>query len=284
MEINSDTGVLNVEKMRQQADKMNPTVVKPNRFAESPNVDRTLDNVLIDEVIVTGKHKLQHEKDFDMTYHYLAQVDNGRLLKAYKVSDFDLKAGQKPISKQEIDRDYSILDSLFETEEAEAQKVFAKEYSQRNRYVDIITYHKSRVKLQTGVNLNVRPESDYINACYVNSPFIKVNPANKYITGDTKIIASQGPLPETTDHFWQMIIENNVTMIVSTCKLQENGRTKCNRFWPGSKGVAMFDISQDAQAPQQITVNLLDHVQESSFLERRELEAVKPDGSKQYIN
>jgi protein tyrosine phosphatase len=98
-------------------------------------------------------------------------------------------------------------------------------YQERNRYSDILTYNKCRVKLERGVNLNEAPDSDYINACYVNSPFENVNDSAK---GDRKIIASQGPLPKTTDQFWQMILEQNVTMIVSTCKTRENGRDKCN--------------------------------------------------------
>lgn len=53
--------------------------------------------------------------------------------------------------------------------------------------------------------------------------------------GDRKIIASQGPLPQTTDDFWQMILEQNVTMVVSTCKTVELGRKKCNQFWPEDK-------------------------------------------------
>ena len=73
--------------------------------------------------------------------------------------------------------------------------MFAKEYQERNRYIDIITYHKSRVKLTNGVDLKQMPEGDYINACYVNSPFVKMNATNKNVLGDTKIIASQGPLP-----------------------------------------------------------------------------------------
>ena len=89
--------------------------------------------------------------------------------------------------------------------------------SGRNRYTDIITYLKSRVKLVTGADVDKNQASDYINACYINSPF----------GSDKKIIASQGPLENTVDHFWQMIVENNVTLIVSTCKLQENGRAKC---------------------------------------------------------
>ena len=61
-------------------------------------------------------------------------------------------------------------------------------------------------------------DTDYINACFANSPFEKAGAEGTAYNGDAKIICSQGPLPTTTDHFWQMIIENNVTMIVSTCK------------------------------------------------------------------
>ena len=58
-------------------------------------------------------------------------------------------------------------------------------YSHRNRYSDIIAYHKSRVFLRNGVDLDKRPDSDYINACYVNSPFITQDGK-----GDKKIIAT----------------------------------------------------------------------------------------------
>jgi len=72
----------------------------------------------------------------------------------------------------------------------------ARIYGERNRYSDILTYKKSRVHLQRGVVLDQVPESDYINACYVNSPFANDQDKNM---GDKKIIASQGPLPKTTD-------------------------------------------------------------------------------------
>ena len=29
-----------------------------------------------------------------------------------------------------------------------------------------------------------------------------------------------------------MITQENVTLIVTTCNLQEKGRTKCHQFWP----------------------------------------------------
>jgi protein tyrosine phosphatase len=49
-----------------------------------------------------------------------------------------------------------------------------------------MTYEKTRVRLVAGIGENNtgKPGSEYINACYVNSPVLS-----------KKIIASQGPLP-----------------------------------------------------------------------------------------
>ena len=52
-------------------------------------------------------------------------------------------------------------------------------------------------------------------------------------------------MPQTTDHLWQMILEQNVTMIISTCKTKEGGRAKCNQFWPQNVGDELkFETSQ----------------------------------------
>jgi hypothetical protein len=120
MEINKETGLIDVDKLRTQSNAKNPLSSQPNRFANSPYDKRTLNDVLIDNLNVVGKHRMQNEQDFDMTYHYLPQVDNGRLMQAHSVSDFNLAAGKAAISKNTIDRDYQILETLFETEEVEA--------------------------------------------------------------------------------------------------------------------------------------------------------------------
>lgn len=51
-----------------------------------------------------------------------------------------------------------------------------------NRYSDILTYAKTRVKLINGAN--EEDGTDYINACYVNSPLEKISELGINITGD----------------------------------------------------------------------------------------------------
>jgi protein tyrosine phosphatase len=166
-------------------------------------------------------------------------------LQTYKLSDLS------KITEKAVIKEYSVLGLLYDTNEVKQQMVVNDVYGKRNRYSDIITYDKTRVKLVNGVT---KVPEEYINACYINSPFSGA-------VGDRKIIASQGPLPQTTDHFWQMIIENNVTLIVSTCKLVEDKREKCNRFWP-AKTQQEYCINPSNPA-EKVTVNLVKEVHES---------------------
>jgi len=42
-----------------------------------------------------------------------------------------------------------------------------------------------------------------------------------------------------------MIVQENVTLIVSTCKLVEGKRAKCEMFWPDSKQQDQFQENLD---------------------------------------
>lgn len=62
----------------------------------------------------------------------------------------------------------------------------------------------------------------YINANYIRS----------WDGTSTAYIAAQGPKKETIYHFWQMIWQTNARAIIMVTGLEEDGRTKCARYWP----------------------------------------------------
>ena len=52
-------------------------------------------------------------------------------------------------------------------------------------------------------------------------------------------IATQGPLPDTTEDFWRMVWEQKCATIVMLTKERERGRVKCHRYWPVT-GASIF--------------------------------------------
>ncbi|XP_041348547.1 receptor-type tyrosine-protein phosphatase epsilon-like [Gigantopelta aegis] len=87
----------------------------------------------------------------------------------------------------------------------------------KNRYRTTFPYDHSRVKLK----VTEAVKSDYINANYIDG----YKKENAYI-------ATQGPVPLTTDDFWRMIWEQGVNKMVMLSNLVEDGKTKCEQYWP----------------------------------------------------
>ena len=55
------------------------------------------------------------------------------------------------------------------------------------------------------------------------------------ITGSgvvNRYIAAQGPLPETSADFWQMVWEQRSSLVVMLTTITERGRVKCHQYWP----------------------------------------------------
>ncbi|XP_066042670.1 tyrosine-protein phosphatase non-receptor type 13 isoform X4 [Chamaea fasciata] len=91
----------------------------------------------------------------------------------------------------------------------------AKENRRKNRYKNILPYDTTRVPL--GV------EGGYINASFIRMP-----------VGNEEFvyIACQGPLPTTVADFWQMVWEQNCTVIAMMTQEVEGEKIKCQRYWP----------------------------------------------------
>jgi len=141
-----------------------------------------------------------------------------------------LKIAEQPLSiaklakmtEDQIINDYFKLHEVTVSEKHSQRNVPYNDNQYQNRYSDILAYDHTRVKLTTGRKGDEIADG-YINANHIDSPLKQ---------GDGRIIASQGPLSTTVKHFWRMCVEQNVSLIVTTCRLREGKRLKCEKFWP----------------------------------------------------
>nr|XP_005598168.2 receptor-type tyrosine-protein phosphatase eta isoform X1 [Equus caballus]XP_023490490.1 receptor-type tyrosine-protein phosphatase eta-like isoform X1 [Equus caballus]XP_023509794.1 receptor-type tyrosine-protein phosphatase eta-like isoform X1 [Equus caballus] len=98
----------------------------------------------------------------------------------------------------------------------------------KNRYNNVLPYDISRVKL----SIQTHSTDDYINANYMPGYHSKRD-----------FIATQGPLPNTLKDFWRMVWEKNIYAIVMLTKCVEQGRTKCEEYWPSKQAQDYGDIT-----------------------------------------
>ncbi|XP_041927588.1 tyrosine-protein phosphatase non-receptor type 21 isoform X1 [Alosa sapidissima] len=93
------------------------------------------------------------------------------------------------------------------------------ENGERNRFQDVLPYDDTRVELV--------PTKEN-NTGYINASHIRVT-----VGGDEwSYIASQGPLNNTCQDFWQMVWEAGVAIIAMVTAEEEGGREKSFRYWP----------------------------------------------------
>ncbi|MGH0116711.1 UNVERIFIED_CONTAM: hypothetical protein FKN15_021259 [Acipenser sinensis] len=127
---------------------------------------------------------------------------------------------QQQLDQQQPHKEFMALEHLKPFDNCLVGK--ALENRDKNRYRDILPYDKTQVP--------VGEDQDYINASYIK---MSVGP-KEYC-----YISSQGPLPGTTDVFWQMVWENKSDVIAMMTQEVEHGKVKCHKYWPDQQNKPM---------------------------------------------
>ncbi|MEE6480594.1 hypothetical protein FKM82_012616 [Ascaphus truei] len=94
----------------------------------------------------------------------------------------------------------------------------------KNRYKTILPNPVSRVCLKP------KNAKDALST-YINANFIK-----GYRGAEKSFIATQGPMINTVNDFWQMVWQEDVPVIVMITKLKEKNE-KCVLYWPEKRGI-----------------------------------------------
>eukprot|EP00045_Choanoeca_perplexa_P018245 m.283658 g.283658 ORF g.283658 m.283658 type:complete len:2430 (-) comp17761_c0_seq9:2565-9854(-) len=89
------------------------------------------------------------------------------------------------------------------------------EHRKLNRYKDVLPFDAHRVMLGA---------DGYINASHLELP---VAPSVVQ-----QAIMAQGPLKDTCQHFWQMVFEQEVNVVIMVTAEVERGKVKCHSYWP----------------------------------------------------
>ncbi|KAK7089830.1 hypothetical protein V1264_024400 [Littorina saxatilis] len=90
--------------------------------------------------------------------------------------------------------------------------------TKKNRFKKLCAYDKNRVLLNRPAG---DTDTDYINATYI-----------KGHNNEKAYIATQGPRSNTMGDLWWMIWQDDVTQIVMLTNLKEDGKDKCDEYWP----------------------------------------------------
>ncbi|XP_029158182.1 uncharacterized protein LOC114930532 isoform X2 [Nylanderia fulva] len=130
-------------------------------------------------------------------------------------------------NKDRLDQEWAAL-RAYEADPSSTEIAESEANFQQNRSGAALPYDHSRVVLNDLANAN---NSDYINASTITDHDPR-NPA---------YIATQGPLPQTTADFWQLVWEQGSVVIVMLTRLTEEGRAMCHRYWP-EEGSELYHI------------------------------------------
>ncbi|XP_043191224.1 receptor-type tyrosine-protein phosphatase N2-like [Amphibalanus amphitrite] len=151
------------------------------------------------------------------------------------VSNMDISTGHMVLSymedhlkkKDKLEEEWRAL-CAYEAEPSARTVAALPANAKKNRVPTALPYDHSRVTLNAVTNAT---GGDYINASTITDHDPR-NPA---------YIATQGPMAQTANDFWQMVWEQGSVVIVMLTRLTENGSGMCHRYWP-EEGSELYHI------------------------------------------
>lgn len=125
----------------------------------------------------------------------------------------------KDFGKRSITQEFDMLNEATYDDQYISKLVKDGCYKSKNRYVDILPYNHSIVKLD---DKELSP-SNYINGNYLHNPL--------FPQFRKSFILTQGPLDNTVGCFWRMISNENVKNILCIVEHDSLG-SRCAKYWP----------------------------------------------------
>eukprot|EP00347_Sterkiella_histriomuscorum_P023451 403334591 len=154
------------------------------------------------------------------------------------------------------------------------QKSQQTSFKNKNRYNEVLPFMHSMVRLK-----DAKDKTDrfwyYINANYVNT---LINSDR----GKKVFIAATAPLPSTTEHFWQMILENKVTLITMLCQEVENGKEMSYTYYDNND-----NNEEELPQPRQfgdISISVISKTEKIHGLIKRKIRVVKKNDTGEEVD
>lgn len=117
----------------------------------------------------------------------------------------------------------------------------------KNRFKDVLPYEENRVRLTQHNDKDNR--TGYINASHVSAT---VGHQQRFY------VATQNPLPDTVGHFWQMVVQCDVNLIVMLTESSDSSSSNpgssgsCLPYWPQKNG-SCLEIGHGIKVSKQFT-------------------------------
>merc|ERR1712037_204542 len=141
--------------------------------------------------------------------------------------DANLKQKAKDMSSQleNLEEEFfSLVEYVKENVKNEKNIATQGDNREHNRYTDIAPFDDNYVCLKNEV-FQGQDEVTYVNASKI------VFPSCEQI-----FLAVQAPKPVSFHHFWHMVVQEKVSVIVMITKLVEKNKRKAHQYWPEDAG------------------------------------------------